>query len=144
MLVLALLVFWLWRRQAQALVAWQGCWSLFTGAVVLALLKALTVVLAGCPWVVSWGLTLWAAKIAQLLGWDPAASPLWLHRRPPWRGSFNFGVRPRQAMLASLIGTSVGVRLRSWIRCSPPVLWDLHPLSVALAPCCCPWGECRR
>lgn len=27
LLVLALLVFWLWRRQAQALVAWQGSYS---------------------------------------------------------------------------------------------------------------------
>ena len=47
LLVQALLAFWLWRRQRQGLVAWQGSWSLFTGAVVLALLNSLTVVLAG-------------------------------------------------------------------------------------------------
>jgi uncharacterized membrane protein YedE/YeeE len=81
LLVLAVLALWLWKRQRQAPAAQQGSWSLVTGAVVLALLNALTVVLAGRPWGVTWGFTLWAAKVAHLLGWDPATSSLWQQER---------------------------------------------------------------
>lgn len=54
-----------------------GPWSLAIGAVALALLNAITVILAGRPWGVTWGFTLWAAKIATLVGWDPTSSDFW-------------------------------------------------------------------
>lgn len=54
-----------------------GPWSLAIGAVALAVLNALTVVLAGRPWGVTWGFTLWTAKLATLFGWDPATSEFW-------------------------------------------------------------------
>lgn len=54
-----------------------GPWSLTFGALVLALLNQLTLLIAGRPWGVTWGFTLWAAKIAQLLGWDPSTSSYW-------------------------------------------------------------------
>ena len=43
----------------------------------LAALNGLTLAIAGHPWSITWGFTLWAAKLAQILGWDPAASPFW-------------------------------------------------------------------
>jgi hypothetical protein len=58
-----------------------GPWSLAGGAVALALLSGLTLLLAGRPWGVTWGFTLWAAKLAQLLGWDPSGSILWQQER---------------------------------------------------------------
>jgi uncharacterized membrane protein YedE/YeeE len=32
---------------------------------------------AGHPWTVTWAFTLWGAKVAALLGWEPASSPFW-------------------------------------------------------------------
>ena len=31
----------------------------------------------GHPWTITWGFTLWGAKIASVLGWDAATSPFW-------------------------------------------------------------------
>lgn len=59
----------------------RGPWSLGAGALALALLSGLTLLLAERPWGVTWGFTLWAAKLAQLLGWDPSSSVLWQQER---------------------------------------------------------------
>lgn len=59
----------------------RGPWSLAGGALALALLSALTLLLAGRPWGVTWGFTLWAAKLAHQLGWDPSSSVLWQQAR---------------------------------------------------------------
>jgi len=90
LLVLATVALALWRWQRPRLAeegfwpratGWRslavGPWSLVGGAVSLALLNSLTVVLAGRPWGVTRGFTLWAAKLATLLGWNPDTSPLW-------------------------------------------------------------------
>lgn len=91
--VLGLLALALWRRergrererQTSPRVIWptlwRGPWSLGAGALALALLSGLTLLLAGRPWGVTWGFTLWAARLAELLGWDPASSVLWQQER---------------------------------------------------------------
>lgn len=66
---------WNWRTLLH------GPWATVSGAVVLALLSGLTLLLAGRPWGVTWGFTLWAAKLSQLFGWDPASSALWQQER---------------------------------------------------------------
>lgn len=58
-----------------------GPWATMTGALALAVLAVLTLVLAGRPWGVTWGFTLWTAKLAQGLGWDPATSAIWQQER---------------------------------------------------------------
>jgi hypothetical protein len=50
---------------------------LLAGALVLALLNAATLLVAGHPWSITWGFTLWGAKGAMLLGWEPAGDPFW-------------------------------------------------------------------
>jgi uncharacterized membrane protein YedE/YeeE len=55
----------------------RGPWPLVLGAALLALLNALTLVLAGHPWSITWAFTLWAAKAAVAVGWDPSSSPFW-------------------------------------------------------------------
>jgi hypothetical protein len=52
-------------------------WPLLWGAVGLAALNALTLVLAGRPWGETAGFTLWGSKIAASLGFDPASWPYW-------------------------------------------------------------------
>jgi uncharacterized protein len=54
-----------------------GPWSFVTGAIALSILNWLTLLIAGRPWGVTWGFTLWTAKIATALGWNPATSEFW-------------------------------------------------------------------
>jgi uncharacterized membrane protein YedE/YeeE len=55
----------------------QGPWPLFAGAVALALLNGATLALAGHPWNVSFGYTLWGAEAASALGLDVASWSFW-------------------------------------------------------------------
>jgi len=43
----------------------------------VALLNLGVLIVTGHPWVVTWAFTLWGAKIAAVLGWDPQSSPFW-------------------------------------------------------------------
>jgi uncharacterized membrane protein YedE/YeeE len=86
------LVLWRWKRplpndsqpfwpRADRRALLQGPWATVTGAVALALLGALTLALAGRPWGVTWGFTLWTAKLAQAMSWDPATGSIWQQPR---------------------------------------------------------------
>jgi uncharacterized membrane protein YedE/YeeE len=55
----------------------RGPWPLLLGAVLLAVLNWLTLGTAGHPWGVTYGFTLWGAKLASLLGIDVAAWEFW-------------------------------------------------------------------
>jgi uncharacterized membrane protein YedE/YeeE len=57
-----------------------GPWPLLISVVVLALGNWLILAITGHAWSITWGFTLWAAEIAQALGWDPASSPFWVAR----------------------------------------------------------------
>ncbi|MCU0533482.1 MAG: YeeE/YedE family protein [Hydrococcus sp. Prado102] len=54
-----------------------GPWSLWTGAIALAVLNWITLLLSGQPWRITWGFTLWSAQLATALGWNPSSSPFW-------------------------------------------------------------------
>jgi hypothetical protein len=62
-------------------ITWQhlvaGPWPLLFAAALLALLNWLTLIVAGHPWSITWAFTLWSAKLAAGLGWDPATSAFW-------------------------------------------------------------------
>jgi len=59
----------------------RGPWPLAWGAVALALLGALTLVLAGRPWGITAAFALWGSKAADALGVaDPAAWPYWAYQ----------------------------------------------------------------
>jgi len=60
-----------WRRVVH------GPWPLAAGAVGLAVLNALVVVLAGHPWGITWGITLAGAKAVTALGVDLSRIPFW-------------------------------------------------------------------
>jgi uncharacterized protein len=55
----------------------RGPWPLLLAALLLAGLNWLTLATAGHAWSITWGFSLWAAKVAAALGWDPASSPFW-------------------------------------------------------------------
>jgi len=54
-----------------------GPWPVLFTAALLALLNWVTLVVAGHPWSITWGFTLWGAEAARLAGWDPASSAFW-------------------------------------------------------------------
>ena len=60
----------------------QGPWPLIWGAVLLALLNVATLGLAGHPWTVSFGYTLWGAKAAMAMGVDVASWEFWTWSYP--------------------------------------------------------------
>ncbi len=87
----AITVFTLWverrRRPVVAVpgdagpVGWRqlvsGPWPLLWGAVLLAVLNAVTLVSAGHPWTISFGYTLWGGKLATAAGLDLSAWAFW-------------------------------------------------------------------
>ncbi|MGH8221907.1 MAG: YeeE/YedE family protein [Woeseiaceae bacterium] len=55
----------------------QGPWPLAAGALLLAAANFATLAVAGYPWSITWAFTLWGAKAARILGWQPGSSPFW-------------------------------------------------------------------
>ena len=55
----------------------RGPWPLLWGALALALLNALTLVLAGHPWSITFAFGLWGAKLLAAAGVEVAAWPFW-------------------------------------------------------------------
>ena len=55
----------------------RGRWPLFWGALALALLNVATLLLAGRPWGITWGFTLWGAKLFDAAGIDMSAWTYW-------------------------------------------------------------------
>lgn len=54
-----------------------GPWPAALGALLLALGNFATLLVDGSPWAITWGFTLWGAKAATLLGWQPESSACW-------------------------------------------------------------------
>ena len=54
-----------------------GRWPLLWGAVALALLNVTTLLVAGRPWGITWGYTLWGGKVAEAAGLDISAWSFW-------------------------------------------------------------------
>jgi uncharacterized membrane protein YedE/YeeE len=75
----------------------QGPWPLLWGAVLLALLNAATLGLAGHPWTISFGYTVWGAKAATAIGVDVASWEFWT-----W-------AYPKQALADGILAQSTSV-----------------------------------
>jgi len=105
----------------------RGPWPLLLAALVLALMNAATLSVAGHAWAVTWGFTLWGAKLAQLVGWDAATSAFWSGRFTSGaleRSVFsdtvslmNFGI-----IAGSLAAASLAGRLKPTLRIPLPAI----------------------
>ena len=74
-----------------------GPWPLYAGGIALAILNLATLGLAGHPWTVSFGYTLWAGKIAAAAGVDLSNWPFW---------TWTF---PKQALAGSIFENSTSL-----------------------------------
>ena len=91
-----------------------GPWPLVWGALALAILNGVTLYLAGHPWNVSFGYTLWGAKAGAALGLEVGAWEFWTwsYPRRALEGSLfaettslmNFGILAGAFMAAGLAG----------------------------------------
>ncbi len=88
-----------------------GPWPLLLSAGLLALLNWATLLLAGHPWSITWGLSLWAAKAAAGLGWDPATSSFWTSGYPQ-------AALMRPVLADDISVTNVGILLGALIAAS--------------------------
>ncbi|MDX1401096.1 MAG: YeeE/YedE family protein [Kiloniellales bacterium] len=78
-------------------IIWRGPWPLYAGAVALAILNIATLALAGHPWSIAFGYTLWGGKIASFAGLDLSSWTFW-----SWPG-------PSKALAGSVFENSTSV-----------------------------------
>jgi len=107
-----------WRRLLQ------GPWPLLWGAVLLALLNVATLGLAGHPWTISFGYTLWGAQAATALGVDVASWEFWTWSYPKRAlaggiltqstSVMNLGIIVGAFLAAGLAGSFGPLRNLSW------------------------------
>jgi uncharacterized protein len=103
---------------------WRGPWPLLIGGVVLALLNAVTLALAGHPWTVSFGYALWGAKAAAAVGIDVASWEFWTWSYPgrslaggifaETTSVMNFGIIAGAFLAAGLAGKFGPLRRLGW------------------------------
>jgi len=113
-----------WRRVLS------GPWPLIAGGLALAGLNFLTLLIAGHPWTITWAFTLWGAKIAVLLGWDPSASDFW--QGGFQRAALEGGVLDDVTSVMD-IGLIVGALCAAALAGRFAPLWRIPPRSLAAA-----------
>lgn len=110
----------------------RGPWPLLLSAGLLALLNWATLLIAGHPWSITWGFTLWAAKAAAAAGWDPATSGF-------WTGGFQEAALARSVFLDTTSVMDFGIMLGALLaagmagRFKPTARIGLRPLAAAVA-----------
>ncbi len=105
----------------------RGPWPLLWAAAALAVLNFATLIVAGHPWSITWGLTLWAAKGAQALGWAPETSAFWADGFPAralalplWRDPIS--VMNAAIILGAGLAAALAGRLRASLTVAPGAL----------------------
>jgi uncharacterized membrane protein YedE/YeeE len=105
----------------------RGPWPLLWAAVALAALNALSLTVAGHPWSITWGLTLWAAKTAEILGWAPGTSAFWADgfparalAEPVWRDTTS--IMNGAIILGAALAAAAAGRLKPGFEARPGAL----------------------
>lgn len=104
-----------WKR------ALYGPWPLLAGAVILAGLNAVTLAVAGHPWGITYGFTLWGAELATVVGLDVSTWEFWhwsYHQRALANGVFanTTSVMNMGLLLGALLGAGLAGRFAPSLR----------------------------
>lgn len=107
-----------WRRVVA------GPWPMIIGGLALALMNAATLAIAGHPWNISFGYTLWGAKAAAGLGLDVQSWAFWTWSYPKQAlegpllaettSTMNFGIIAGALLAAGLAGRFAPARRVPW------------------------------
>ena len=89
----------------------RGPWPLLLSAGLLAALNWVTLLIAGHPWSITWGFTLWGAKAAVAMGWNPATSAF-------WTGGFQEVALARPLLADTVSVMNIGIILGAFIAAS--------------------------
>ena len=103
---------------------WQSIrrpWSLGAAALILAVLNLVTLLTAGHPWSITWGFTLWAAKVSAAIGWDPSTASFWADGFPQHALAAPLWQDTTSVMNVGILG---GAFLGMWLRGSNFRKWD--------------------
>lgn len=111
---------------------WQGPWPLMVGAAALAALNVVTLLLSGQGWGVSFGYTLWAAKLATAAGIDVSSWTYWSWPYPAsaLQGSI-FAETTSVMNLGLLVGALLAAGLAGRFGPLQPVPWRAAMAAVA-------------
>jgi len=104
----------------------RGPWPLLLGGIALALLNAAMLAVAGHPWGVTSGYTLWGAKAAALVGWDPAGSAYWAG------GAAETGLLEHHSSLSN-IGILIGAAIAGSLAGKVHPTWRIPPRPLLAA-----------
>lgn len=121
----------LWQGGLSVATVLRGPWPLLLGAMALSVLNAAMLAASGAPWGVTWGFTLWGAKVAAALGWDPAGSAYWSE---PWARSALQGSVLAATTSVSDIGILAGAALAAMLAGTFRPAWRIgaRPLLAAV------------
>ncbi len=108
----------------------RGPWPLLLGALALAGLNAAMLALTGAPWGVTWGFTLWGAKTAAALGWDPSTSVFWSEA---WTRTALQQPLLASATSVSNVGIVIGAALAAALAGKLRPTWRIAPRPLAAA-----------
>lgn len=100
-----------------ALRALRGSWPLWVGALALAGLNALTLLLSGRAWGITSAFALWGSKLLDLVGVDVTSWPYWVERA----GSYQAGVLGDTTSVMDL-----GIMLGALVASGAAGAWTLH------------------
>jgi uncharacterized protein len=107
----------------------RGPWSLWAGAVALALVAIAWFVVLGGPWGVTWGFAIWGAQAAQALGFQPEALSYW----QGWRAGALAGGPLSAPVNASNLGIMAGALLAAGLAGRFAPGWRLSARDLATA-----------
>lgn len=120
----------LWRGPFTWRTLLRGPWPLVLGGLALALLNWATLLIAGHPWGITWGFTIWAAKTAAALGWDPSTSAYWA---VSWRaGALEQSVLANTTSVMN-IGILIGAMLAAALAAKIHPSFKIPPRAAAAA-----------
>jgi len=114
-------------RKTQSFI--KGPWSPLAGAVALAIVGILTIVVVGRPWGVTWAFALWGAKGANLLGVDVLSWPFWTG----WKANAVENNVFRDTTSVMNFGIMAGALAAAGLAAKFKPLWTLSRIEISTA-----------
>jgi uncharacterized membrane protein YedE/YeeE len=120
-----------WNGRFSSKTLLHGPWPLLFGGLALAVLNAAMLMVSGSPWGITWGFTLWGAKSAVALGWDPSGNAFWSQ-------GWAIAALERSVLASTIsvsnIGIVIGAALAAGLAGRVRPLWriGIRPLAAAV------------